>query len=115
MSNKQQIRRALLLMGILFVAFACLGWRLVDLQILRHDEFTRLAEEKTERKIWMVAHRGDIVDVNGNILATSVPVETIWANPEVLAAQTNLPNAAAVFARILSPMLQVDATKLYSQ
>jgi cell division protein FtsI/penicillin-binding protein 2 len=115
MSNKQQIRRALLLMGIFFVAFACLGWRLVDLQILRHDEFARLAEEKTERKIWMVSHRGDILDANGNILATSVPVETIWANPEMLAAQTNLPNAAAVFARILSPMLQVDTAKLYSQ
>ncbi|HTB82650.1 MAG TPA: penicillin-binding protein 2 [Candidatus Sulfotelmatobacter sp.] len=115
MSNKQQIRRALLLMGILFVAFACLGWRLVDLQILRHDEFARLAEEKTERKTWMVSHRGDILDANGNILATSIPVETIWANPEMLAAQTNLPNAAAVFARILSPMLQEDAARLYSQ
>ena len=87
MSNKQQIRRAFVLLAFFFTAFACLGWRLVDLQVLNHSSLLAAAERKTERKIWQPAKRGDILDANGNPLATSLPVKTVWVNPEVFAAQ----------------------------
>jgi len=112
MNNKLQLRRALLLLGFLGAVFAGLAYRLVDLQVLRHDELSRLAEKNTDKTVWQQARRGDILDVNGNPLATSVSVKTVWANPSLLAGQQLLANPAAVFARALAPWLQVDETKL---
>ena len=115
MTNKQQIRRALALLGVFIVAFACLGWRLVDLQVWRHAELLKQAQHDTGRKIWQPAKRGDILDATGNPLATSIPVKTVWVNPQLLAAQTNLPNAPQFFARAVAPLLQMDESKLILQ
>jgi cell division protein FtsI/penicillin-binding protein 2 len=115
MSNKQQIRRAFLLLAFFFAAFACLGWRLVDLQVLHHSSLLAAAERKTERKIWQPAKRGDILDANGNPLATSLPVKTVWVNPEMLAAQNLLPNAPQLVARAIAPVLQMDEVKILQQ
>ena len=52
MNNKLQLRRALLLLGFLGAVFAGLAYRLVDLQVLRHDELSRLAERNTEKTVW---------------------------------------------------------------
>ncbi|HEY5042075.1 MAG TPA: penicillin-binding protein 2 [Verrucomicrobiae bacterium] len=115
MTNKMQIRRAVLLLIFLGAAFAGLAWRLVDLQVLRHDELSRLAEQNTERKFWQPAKRGDILDANGNLLATSIPVKTVWANPALIAGQRLLPNPQIEFAHALAPLLQVDEGKLFQQ
>jgi len=112
MNNKLQLRRALLLMLFLGVMFAGLAYRLVDLQVLRHDELSRLAEKNTDKTFWQAARRGDILDVNGNPLATSVPVRTVWANPSLLASEHVLANPGPVFAHALAPLLQMDETKL---
>ncbi len=115
MTNKQQIQRAFVLLGFFFLAFGCLGWRLVDLQVFHHSKLLAEAERRTERKIWQPAKRGDILDANGNPLATSIPVKTVWVNPQLLAAQTNLPNAPQFFARALAPLLRMDEAKLLAQ
>lgn len=88
------------------ITFAGLGYRLVELQIFRHDELSRLAEKGTEEKIRQAAHRGDILDANGNLLATSVPVKTVCANPSLLGDQ----QAAVVHA--LAPLLQMSEVDL---
>ena len=115
MTNKQQIQRAVVLLGFFILAFACLGGRLVDLQVFRHSELLAAAERKTERKIWSPAKRGDILDANGNPLATSIPVKTVWVNPAVLAGQKLLPNAPQLFARTIAPLLQMDEAKILQQ
>ncbi|HEX4350209.1 MAG TPA: hypothetical protein VH251_07470, partial [Verrucomicrobiae bacterium] len=79
MNNILQIRRAVLLLVLLVVAFTGLAYRLVDLQILRHDELSAKAELNTQREFRQAPRRGDILDASGNILATSVPVKTICA------------------------------------
>ena len=58
----------------------------MDLQVLRHDELTQLAQDNTQREYWQAPRRGDILDVNGNILATSVSVKTVCADPRSLPA-----------------------------
>jgi len=115
MSNKQQIQRALALLIILFIGFICLGARLVDLQVIKHSDLLAEAQRKTEKKIWQPAKRGDILDANGNPLATAIPVKTVWVNPQLLVTQTNLPNAPQFFARALAPLLQLDEGKLLAQ
>jgi cell division protein FtsI/penicillin-binding protein 2 len=99
MSNKLQLRRVLLLLLLLGAAFAGLGYRLVDLQVLRHDELARIAELNTERDFLRLPRRGNILDVSGNLLATSVPVKTVCANPSLIG------NQQAVVVRALAPLL----------
>ena len=106
MTNKQQIRRALLLLAFLSAAFGGLCYRLVDLQVLRHDELSAAGEKNTQREFWQAPRRGDILDVNGNILATSVPVKTICADPSLMG------NFQPLIAHAIAPLLKLNETDL---
>ncbi len=102
MNNKLQFRRAVLLLGFLGAAFAGLGYRLVDLQVLRHDELSARAQRNTQREFRQAPRRGDILDATGNILATSVPVKTVCADPSLIGTQT------LAVAQAIAPLLQLD-------
>lgn len=106
MTNKQQIRRALLLLLFLGAAFVGLGYRLVDLQVLRHDELSAKAEQNTQREFWQAPRRGDILDVKGNILATSIAVKTVCADPSLIG------NFRPYVARALAPLLDTSEAAL---
>src|ERR1017187_233131 len=106
MNNKLQIRRAVLLLLFVGAAFAGLGYRLVDLQVVRHAELSGLAQINTQHEYLQTPRRGDILDANGNILATSVPVKTVCADPTLIGPQ------APVVAHTLAPFLRQDEAKL---
>src|SRR6185369_5536971 len=91
---------------LLSAAFAGLGYRLVDLQVLRHEELDNTVQHRSQREVMLQPRRGDILDVKGNILATSVQVKTVCADQQMLAGQ-NLE-----VARVLAPLLQEDTAKL---
>jgi cell division protein FtsI/penicillin-binding protein 2 len=104
--REQQFRRALALLALVVIAFAGLGFRLMDLQVWRHDELARLAEKKMQQTSWCTAKRGDILDVNGNLLATSISVKTVCADPSMIGGQQ------VVVARALAPLLQMSEAEL---
>jgi cell division protein FtsI/penicillin-binding protein 2 len=104
--REQQFNRALALLGLVVLAFAGLGFRLVDLQVWRHDELAKQAEKKTVLTSWRTAKRGDILDVNGNLLATSVSVKMICADPSMIGGQQ------AAVAHVLAPLLQLSEGEL---
>lgn len=106
MINKQQIRRALLLLAFLGAAFAGLCYRLVDLQVLRHDELTAKAGQNTVREFWQAPRRGDILDANGNVLATSVAVKTVCADPSLIGG------LRPQVARAIAPLLNLSEAEL---
>jgi cell division protein FtsI/penicillin-binding protein 2 len=106
MTNRLQLRRVLALTLLVCLAFAGLGYRLVDLQVLRHDALAKLAQDNTQREFWQAPRRGDILDAHGNLLATSVPVKTVCANPSLLGHQQ------AAVAHALAPLLQLDEAAL---
>jgi len=101
-----QYRRLALMALLLVVAFAGLGYRLVDLQVVRHDDLSREAAERRESTIIHPSRRGDIVDARGNVLATSLFVKTVCADPSLIGT-----NHAAV-ARAIAPLLQVNEAEL---
>ena len=109
MNNKLQIRRALLLLGFLGLAFAGLVCRLVYLQAWRHDELSALARENTQHEYVQAPRRGDIRDANGNILATSVSVKTVCADPSLIG------NQQAVIAQALAPLLKINDAELFQK
>jgi cell division protein FtsI/penicillin-binding protein 2 len=109
MAKRLQYKRLLLLALLLGAAFAGLGYRLIDLQVLRHEEFHAKAVQNTEREIFREPRRGDILDVKGNLLATSVFVKTVCADPVLLG------DRQSVVARVLAPILQVGEGELYQR
>ena len=66
------------------------GWvvaievRLVDLQVLQHDELVDRAERQQLQTRILAAKRGDIVDRKGRVLATSVDADTVVAVPSAV-------------------------------
>ncbi|MFK5895283.1 MAG: penicillin-binding transpeptidase domain-containing protein [Pseudomonadota bacterium] len=66
---------------IFFLIAAALLWRVVDLKIVRQEFLQGQSNARVVRNLETAAHRGMIVDRNGEPLAISTPVVTVWANP----------------------------------
>ena len=98
------LRRLLGLAIILGIAFAALGYRLMVLQVFQHEKYRAIAERK--HLFLREPRRGDILDVNGNPLATSVPVKKVFANPRFLGVHY------AEVARVLAPLLSYPEAEL---
>lgn len=77
-------RRVLLLLGMALAA-ALLVWRAVCLQVLDKDFLLSQVQARHLRVVTLPAHRGMIQDRNGEPLAISTPVESVWVNPQELA------------------------------
>ena len=77
-------RRRLIVAGVVFLlAFCAIGYRLVDLSVIRagaEAERAKLAAKKTLPN----GHRADIVDRNGVVLATSIGTWSIYADPSLV-------------------------------
>jgi cell division protein FtsI/penicillin-binding protein 2 len=106
MAKRIQYRRLVWLGLLLCLAFAGLGYRLIDLQVLRHEELSAKAQRNTEREFLLEPRRGDILDAKGNLLATSVFVKRVCADPALIGT-----NQAEV-ARVLAPFLQTNESRL---
>jgi cell division protein FtsI (penicillin-binding protein 3) len=106
MGRRIQNRRVLSILGLLVLAFVGLAYRLVDLQVFRHDELSIKARGNTWREFMLEPRRGDILDAKGNPLATSLFVKTVCADPSLVG------NHQAEVARILSPLLGLPEADL---
>lgn len=60
--------------------------RAVHLQVFSKDFLNQQADSRHLRTEKISAHRGSITDRNGEPLAISTPVDSVWANPQELAA-----------------------------
>src|SRR5438270_572197 len=99
-------RCALVCVG--FVAlFSAFSFRLVYLQLIKHDEYAGLAAEKHVYKQPIYAERGLITDGTGEVLAHNVPVETVVADTSHL----NKEKVAEAVA-LLSRQLNLEADEL---
>jgi cell division protein FtsI (penicillin-binding protein 3) len=79
---KLPVGRSRVLLALLAGGFAVLVGRAVWLQVLNEDFLQRKGESRYARILELPAHRGMIVDRNGEPLAISTPVESVWAAPE---------------------------------
>jgi cell division protein FtsI (penicillin-binding protein 3) len=86
----------LLCMGLAAVA---LVWRAVSLQVLDKEFLLSQGEARHLRVVTLPAHRGVIQDRNGEPLAVSTPVESVWVNPQELGGeQQRIPELAALLS-----------------
>jgi len=102
-------RRRMLLVGCVLAA-ASLGLvaRAFDMQVVRKDFYQNQADARILREVPIAVSRGTIFDRNGEPLAVSTPVVSIWANPaEVLDNEDKLPALAKAIG------MDPDALKQY--
>jgi len=77
--------RVWLILGLLLMAGAGLLAQAAHLQLYRHDFYASEGNERFSRVATITAHRGMITDRNGEPLAISTPVDSVWVNPQELA------------------------------
>jgi cell division protein FtsI (penicillin-binding protein 3) len=77
-------RVSLVIAVFVFSASALLA-RAVQLQVFNKDFLNQQADTRHLRTEKISAHRGAITDRNGEPLAISTPVDSLWANPKKLA------------------------------
>jgi cell division protein FtsI (penicillin-binding protein 3) len=77
--------RRMLVKVLLLAITGGLLWRAVDLQHTDKDFLKGQGEARHLRVVEISAHRGKILDRNGDPLAISTPVDSVWANPRELA------------------------------
>ena len=73
-------RRRVLLIAVLAL-FAGLFMRGIYLQSLHKEFLQQKGDARYSRTLTLQAHRGRIMDRNGELLAISSPVESVWASP----------------------------------
>ena len=101
--------------GLLGIMVGAICWRIIDLQVIDHDFLKGQGDARSVRHIPIPAHRGLITDRNGEPLAVSTPVTTLWANPkEMQLAKEKWPALAAALgqdAKLLGDRLDAQAGK----
>src|SRR5438477_2935810 len=78
--NPHSRRRCALVCCVFIALFSAFSFRLIYLQVIKHDEYAGLAAEKHVYKQTIYAERGTILDANNEVLAHNVPVETVVAD-----------------------------------
>ena len=82
LTSRAPVWRSKLVVGVIALSFGLLGARSVYIQVINNDFFQRKGEVRFARTLELPASRGRVLDRNGLILASSVPVPSIWAVPE---------------------------------
>lgn len=83
---------------VLFALFLCviaIGWKVSALHILERDFLQSQGDARTIRTVPLVANRGLITDRNGEPLAVSSPVKSVWVNPQEIEGNVTAINRLA--------------------
>ena len=101
--------------GLLVILVLAICWRIIDLQVVDHTFLKEQGDARSVRHIPIPAHRGLITDRNGEPLAVSTPVTTLWANPKEMqldkAKWPALANALGQDVKALTERLDSQASK----
>jgi cell division protein FtsI (penicillin-binding protein 3) len=84
LASKTPIWRSQFIVAFIALGFLGLVVRAAYVQVIDNAFFKRQGAVRFVRTLDLPANRGRILDRNGHILASSVPVPSIWASPEDL-------------------------------
>ena len=99
-------RRLSWLARIVLLWGAAIFLKLVSLQVLHHEEYSKKARARQELVVEIPGPRGTIYDRTGRPLAMSVPMESVYINPK------NIPDIG-VASGLLAYALNLDRVELY--
>ena len=112
-SQEQFRTRLRLVLGMLVLIAVALVARAVDLQLLDEGFLEGQGDARFTRVAKLSAIRGGIYDRNGEPLAASTPVDTVWACPhEVMGSADQIPRLAEALNRDKKWLTQVITSNL---
>jgi cell division protein FtsI (penicillin-binding protein 3) len=112
-SQEQFRSRLRFVLGVLVLVAVGLVARAVDLQLLDEGFLEGQGDARFTRVAKLSAIRGGIYDRNGEPLAASTPVDTVWAcPPEVMRAADQIPRLAEALNRDKKWLTQVITSNL---
>jgi cell division protein FtsI/penicillin-binding protein 2 len=100
--------RAVVLLLVAAIAATAIGARLVWWQVAQQDWLAAMALGQLEQQEELPAERGEITDVNGELLATSVELQSVFATPP------SIPEPGTT-ARLLAALLDMPRTELQAK
>ena len=105
---------------MILLVIGALSCRLFWLQGFQPAAYASSAQQQRTQKVPLIAHRGSILDRNGQPLALNVDARAVSANPRAIAAADCVPApkapcTAAQIAAALAPVLKLSAASLASQ
>lgn len=101
-------RRITVIQAVIVIWMMAIGAKLIWLQVKQHDWLFARASRQQQAEIELSPMRGVIFDRNGNELARSVAVKSLYASP---AEMSNAGSAADT----LSKLLDIDRDDLYKR
>lgn len=107
--NRPECTRIAVVCGIVAVIFTIFSARLVHLHITKNKEYKQLAAEKHLMRQVIHAKRGMILDRNGEILASNLPVRTVVADASLIKD----PAAVAALASQFLGLKEADVLKKF--
>jgi len=106
LASRTPVWRSKFIVGMIALGFVGLAGRAAWVQVFGNAFFQRQGEVRFARTLELPANRGRILDRNGMLLATSVPVPSIWAIPEDVERD---PAKLRQLAKLLEmPMAELD-------
>ncbi len=112
-SQDQFQSRLYFVLGTLVLIALALVARAVDLQLLDEGFLEGQGDARYTRVAKLSANRGSIYDRNGEPLAASTPVDTVWASPpELMRAADQIPRLAEALNRDQTWLTQVITSNL---
>src|SRR5437868_15189714 len=100
-------RRLIQLFAFLAAWGVVVAARLVQVQLVRHDEYVARAQRQQERTLELSPVRGSILDVRQRVLAESVAAESVYADPQAV-----IDARAAAKALAAIPLLHMSAREI---
>ncbi|GAB3774387.1 penicillin-binding protein 2 [Ramlibacter monticola] len=82
LASRTPVWRSKFIVAGIALGFLALAGRAAWVQVFGNEFYRKQGEVRFARTLELPANRGRIVDRNGLLLATSVPVPSIWAIPE---------------------------------
>jgi cell division protein FtsI (penicillin-binding protein 3) len=101
-------RRVHLLAKLAFAWAAIIVARLIQIQIVHHADYQRLAKQQQQQVVELQAPRGMILDRSGQRLAMSLPAESVVVDP------LRIPDIG-VASEIFSKILNLDGDELLAR
>jgi cell division protein FtsI (penicillin-binding protein 3) len=112
LASRTPVWRSKLIVAGIALAFVGLAGRAAWVQVFGNEFYIKQGEVRFARTLELPANRGRIFDRNGLLLATSVPVPSIWASPEDVERD---PTKLARLAKLLDMPLAELMAKLEDQ
>ncbi len=107
--DKKRFRfRARVLLFMFVLGMGAVAVRSGQLQIVQHENLSRLAQNQYLKKVKVPAKRGHIYDRNGKDMAISVDVPSIYADPSKIIDPRQI-------ARVVSAKLDLDLDRVYQR